>query len=42
MGAKRFVDWSFNHYLNIAPPSFATAGPARPPLRDAAPERAAA
>jgi flavin-dependent dehydrogenase len=23
MGAKRFVDWSFDHYLNIAPPSFA-------------------
>jgi menaquinone-9 beta-reductase len=22
MGAKRFVDWSFDHYLNIAPPSF--------------------
>ena len=19
---KRFVDWSFDHYLNIAPPSF--------------------
>jgi flavin-dependent dehydrogenase len=40
MGAKRFVDWSFNHYLNIAPPSFATAGPERPPL--VVPERAAA
>ena len=22
MQTKRFVDWSFNHYLNIAPPSF--------------------
>jgi menaquinone-9 beta-reductase len=22
MGAKRFVDWSFRHYLNIAPPDF--------------------
>jgi menaquinone-9 beta-reductase len=22
METKRFVDWSFNHYLNIAPPSF--------------------
>ncbi len=21
--AKRFVDWSFNHYLNLAHPSFA-------------------
>ncbi len=31
MGAKRFVDWSFGHYLNIAHPSFAAAGgsPAR-------------
>ena len=28
---KRFVDWSFNHYLNIAPPSFAATreAPAR-------------
>ena len=24
-GAKRFIDWSFNHYLRIAPPEFATA-----------------
>jgi digeranylgeranylglycerophospholipid reductase len=23
MGNKRFVDWSFRHYLNIAPPEFA-------------------
>jgi menaquinone-9 beta-reductase len=23
MGAKRFVDWSFGHYLEIAPPEFA-------------------
>jgi flavin-dependent dehydrogenase len=23
MGNKRFVDWSFRHYLNIAPPDFA-------------------
>jgi len=22
MGSKRFVDWSFNHYLRIAPPEF--------------------
>jgi len=22
MGNKRFVDWSFRHYLNIAPPEF--------------------
>lgn len=31
MSAKRFVDWSFNHYLNVAHPSFAQArdAPAR-------------
>jgi flavin-dependent dehydrogenase len=23
LGVKRFVDWSFRHYLNIAPPEFA-------------------
>ena len=23
MASKRFVDWSFGHYLNIAPPEFA-------------------
>lgn len=23
LGVKRFVDWSFDHYLNIAPPEFA-------------------
>ena len=23
MGSKRFVDWSFSHYLAIAPPEFA-------------------
>jgi len=23
MGSKRFVNWSFTHYLNIAPPAFA-------------------
>jgi menaquinone-9 beta-reductase len=27
MQAKRFVDWSFGHYLDIAPPSFAGARP---------------
>jgi flavin-dependent dehydrogenase len=26
MGSKRFVDWSFKHYLRIAPPEFAGAG----------------
>jgi menaquinone-9 beta-reductase len=37
MGAKRFVDWSFGHYLNVAHPSFATAGgaPARAAARAA-------
>jgi flavin-dependent dehydrogenase len=33
MGTQRFVDWSFGHYLSIAPPSFALAGPPRRPLR---------
>src|SRR5436305_3780524 len=35
MASKRFVDWSFGHYLSIAPPSFALAGAPRPPLRGA-------
>ncbi len=37
MGAKRFVDWSFNHYLDIAHPAFAAAGgtPARAAARAA-------
>ena len=26
MSSKRFVDWSFTHYLRIAPPEFAGAG----------------
>ena len=25
LGAKRFVDWSFGHYLQIAPPEFAAS-----------------
>jgi menaquinone-9 beta-reductase len=29
LGMKRFVDWSFRHYLNIAPPEFAAAPPER-------------
>jgi hypothetical protein len=32
MGSQAFVDWSFDHYLSIAPPSFALAGAPRPPL----------
>jgi len=41
MGAKRFVDWSFGHYLNIAHPRFALDGesPGRP-ARHAAPAAA--
>lgn len=37
MGAKRFIDWSFNHYLNVAHPSFAVSGgsPARRAARAA-------
>jgi menaquinone-9 beta-reductase len=34
MATRRFVDWSFGHYLSIAPPSFASAGAPRPPLRE--------
>jgi hypothetical protein len=41
MQAKRFVDWSFGHYLGIAPPEFATVGPA-PRSAHRAPERIAA
>src|SRR2546423_8128345 len=37
MGTQRFVDWSFRHYLNIAPPEFAgERTPAPAPLRAAA------
>ena len=25
LGSRRFVEWSFNHYLQIAPPEFAAA-----------------
>ncbi|MEA2448534.1 MAG: hypothetical protein QOG63_466, partial [Thermoleophilaceae bacterium] len=42
MGARAFVRWSFDHYLNIAPPSFALAGAPRPPLAEREPRRAAA
>jgi flavin-dependent dehydrogenase len=38
MGTKAFVHWAFNHYLDIAPPSFAAGGAPRPAAR----ERAAA
>jgi flavin-dependent dehydrogenase len=39
MQSRRFVDWSFRHYLQIAPPEFAAGGPppiARRPLGRAA------
>ncbi len=37
LGRRRLIDWSFNHYLSIAPPSFANAGAgARPVARAAA------
>jgi menaquinone-9 beta-reductase len=40
MQAKSFLDWSFGHYLAIAPPQFAAAGPrpaaSRPVARAAA------
>jgi len=25
MGSKRFIDWSFTHYLAIAPPEFVSS-----------------
>ena len=28
MSSQRFIDWSFGHYLRIAPPEFALEGPA--------------
>ncbi len=39
---RRFVDWSFKHYLEIAPPEFVRAGPPPVAARRAVPERAAA
>jgi flavin-dependent dehydrogenase len=30
MGTKRFVDWSFGRYLDVAHPSFVAGAPARP------------
>jgi digeranylgeranylglycerophospholipid reductase len=36
MGAKRFVDWSFGHYLNIAHPSFVATGGSPAPAPTAA------
>jgi hypothetical protein len=39
---KRFVDWSFGHYLRIAPPEFVRVRPPAPRRRPRAVERAAA
>src|SRR5690348_720684 len=36
MGTQAFVDWSFRHYLEIAPPSFAAGPPAPVPAKLAA------
>jgi flavin-dependent dehydrogenase len=41
MQSRRFLDWSFGHYLAIAPPEFVAAGPP-PRARRPAPLRAAA
>ncbi|HSD81536.1 MAG TPA: NAD(P)/FAD-dependent oxidoreductase, partial [Solirubrobacteraceae bacterium] len=38
MDSRRFVDWSFGHYLRIAPPEYALrGGPPAPPRRSEAP-----
>jgi len=36
MASKRFVDWSFSHYLKIAPPQFAQSAPSLSETRVAA------
>jgi menaquinone-9 beta-reductase len=41
MQSRRFLDWSFGHYLAIAPPEFASVGPP-PAARRPPPQRAAA
>jgi hypothetical protein len=40
MERRRFVEWAFRHYLEIAHPRFVAEGP--PPSRRRSPERAAA
>jgi digeranylgeranylglycerophospholipid reductase len=37
LGSKRFIEWSFNHYLAIAPPEFAQEAPGRAEARSPAP-----
>jgi hypothetical protein len=39
---RRFVDWSFKHYLAIAPPEFARPAPPPAPARRQPPARVAA
>jgi hypothetical protein len=39
MDHRRFIEWSFGHYLRIAPPEFALQGEIS---REAGPARAAA
>jgi hypothetical protein len=41
MQSRRFLDWSFGHYLRIAPPSFVSAGPPPRALRTRPAQRAA-
>jgi flavin-dependent dehydrogenase len=41
MQSRRFLDWSFGHYFEIAPPEFVAAGPP-PRLRRSEPARVAA
>jgi hypothetical protein len=36
MGSRRFVEWSFNHYLAIAPPDFADPAPSGATAREPA------
>jgi flavin-dependent dehydrogenase len=36
MGSRRFVNWSFNHYLAIAPPDFADLAPSDAASREPA------
>jgi menaquinone-9 beta-reductase len=42
MGSQRFIDWSFGHYLRIAPPEFALQGETPPAGAQAGPVEAAA
>jgi hypothetical protein len=37
MESKRFLDWAFGHYLEIAHPRFVAAGPRPTPLQVSVP-----